>query len=203
MPNNEEVYKKYQLIRENHEFSAPLLVPKDLKDHNPTVMYIGQETNGWGNGTESLEELENWYKEYYYNLKSKKPFWKFIKEIYEVENDIHKKVIWCNALIAGKIGSSGNPLNSEFLEEISIENLVNIYNYFDVKQIIIVTGPNNPYYKIVREFLNRININLECYPTIVNKLIVEGKVIWTYHPNYQNKRDMLKDNIKIIKKIVK
>jgi hypothetical protein len=203
MLNNEEIFKKYKLIRAKHEFSAPLLVSEELKEHNPTVMYIGQETNGWGTGLESLEEIEEFYKNYYYDLKSRKLFWKFIKEIYEIESDIHKKIVWCNALIAGKIGSRGTPLKSELIEEISIENLVNIYNNFNIEKIIIVTGPHNPYYRIVKEFLNRIDIKLDLYPTIRNKLIVEDKVIWTYHPNYQNKRNMINDNIKVLKKIVK
>ena len=203
MTYNKEIYNKYKLIREKHEFSAPLLVPLDLKKYNPDVMYIGQETNGWGNGFETQEEIENYYINYYYNLQSKKPFWKFIKEIYQIENNIHKKVVWCNALIAGKIDNRGTPLNSEALEEISIENLLNIYNTFNIKTIIIVAGPHNPYYKIIKEFLNRIDINVELHPTMINKLIIEDKVIWTYHPNFQNKRKMLNENIKVLKKIVK
>jgi hypothetical protein len=203
MINNKEIYDKYKLIREHHEFSAPLLINPDLENYNPTVMYIGQETNGWGNGLESLEQIEDWYKDYYYDLRSRKLFWKFIKEIFEIEKDIHKKVVWCNALISGKIGSRGTPNSSELIEQISIDYLVSIYQTFNIDTIIIVTGPNNPYYRIIKEFLNRIDIKVDNYPSLRNKLIVEDKVIWTYHPNYQNKRNFIENNIKVLKKIVK
>jgi hypothetical protein len=203
MIKNKEIYERYRLIREHHEFSAPLLINPDLQKYNPTIMYIGQETNGWGNGTETLEEIEHWYKNYYYDLRSRKLFWKFIKEIYSIDKNIHEKVVWCNALIAGKIGKIGTPHNNHLLEQLSIDYLVSIYQTFNIEKIIIVAGPNNPYYNIIRAFLEKINAQVSSYPSLNNPIIIEDKIIWTYHPTYQNKKHFINDNIEKIKKIVK
>lgn len=42
-------------------------------------MYIGQETNTWGNGEKAQNELEDQYKSFLLNGATGKDFWKFIK----------------------------------------------------------------------------------------------------------------------------
>lgn len=197
---NEIIYNEFKLIREKHIYSNPLLVSPSIEEYKPKIMYIGQETNGWGNGLSSQEEIEQDYENYYYNLKSMKLFWKFIKNIYDIDNSIQSKILWCNTLIAGKINKKGKPDNHKYLTNISVEYLTFLYKHFEIEKVVIVCGPNEPYYSIIKEFISNINLDINIKPSLDNQVITTDKLIWTYHPVYQNKQKTLYKNIDKIKK---
>lgn len=186
---NKMIYEKYQLVKTNH-FSSPLLVNPNQIEANPKIMYIGQETNTWGDGLESQLELEDKYEEFLLNGATGKDFWKFIKDIIS-NQDIYNNVIWTNALIAGRKDAKGLPHEYDLLFDISVEYLVELYNLFKPDKVIIVAGPKDPYYQIIINFFSKIDVATNMYPTINNPLIkVDNNIYWTYHPNFLNKKHL-------------
>ena len=86
-------------------------------------------------------------------------------------------------------------------EEISLENLKFLYNLLKPDMIIMVTGPNNPYYEIIQEFLKHLNSSLvNLYPTTKDMLLIDEtkNIHYTYHPNYLNRRGKLLELSKTI-----
>ena len=63
-----------------------------------------------------------------------------------------------------------------------------ITKIFNPEHIIFVCGPTNPYYRVVTKYLKEINSGLVYdYPTPDKLVINDDRVIWTYHPAYQNR----------------
>lgn len=190
---NDVIFNKYLKLEHVNTFSSPLLVSSLESFKNRDTLYVGQETNGWGEGNSI--ELENLYHSFMMNKALNTPFWQFIKYITDIDN-----VIWCNTLLCGKKGEIGPPIYSDEIKDISIEYLIYLYKYFNPKHVVIVSGPNDPYNEIIKEFLKEINSNIfNEYPTNKNKLIVDEtkNIAYTYHPKYLNlKKSNIKDDIK-------
>lgn len=207
---NKKIYEKYKLIRNVDELSCPLLVSSNeiyLNNLNKKILYIGQETNGWINDYENkeyfIDEIEQVYYDFMVKSNYNKPFWQFIKSIIN-SNKVIDNIIWNNTLIAGKRVVIGCPDNYQELQKLSLEYLLFLYNYFNPEVVILVNGPNNPYYDVTINFLKQINSNINKYPTLDNSLIIDEtkNIFWTYHPSYQNRKNMTDKNKQLIKKII-
>ena len=82
----------------------------------------------------------------------------------------------------------GHPETNDKLEDLSMEYLLEITKIFNPEHIIFVCGPTNPYYRIITKYLKEINSGLVYeYPAPDKLVINDDKVIWTYHPAYQNR----------------
>jgi len=201
---NCELFEQYNKIENVSELSSPLLVSSDkdylnnIKNSNYKVLYVGQETNGWVNDYKcniNVNLLENIYLEVL-KRKNSREFFRFLNNFSSMPYD---NVVWTNVLLAGKKYGVGYPKITDKLQELSLENLIFLYKYFKPDITLFVSGPNNPYYEIVKSFLEAINSKIDNYPTITNPVInnKEKNIFWTYHPNYLN-RAHLKEKVLII-----
>ena len=197
-------------IRE-YNLSGPLLVSsseefKNNIDKNKSIMYIGQETNGWLNEG-NVSDFESLYQNFLYNNNYNREFWKFIRMVIEKTNDLKlDNILWANAIICGKKDELGTPIITDKLESISKDYLVKLYKHFKPNMIVIASGPNNPYYEIIKEFLKSIDSNLSgYYPTIKESIISDNSknIHYTYHPNYLNRKHILTKNSDYLKQIYK
>ena len=210
---NIELINKYNEIREEQDLAFPLLVSSNQKyldglKKGKNILYIGQETNCWGNyhdklmepSVDSIEEL------YYSFLKERcatnRDFWTFIRNCLNINREeLSQNIIWSNLFLAGKRTSIGAPNCTEKLADMSIENLCFLYEYLKPNGVVIVGGPCNPYYRLTIDFLTKLKSNLvNSYPTINRPLIFDdaNNIFWTYHPNYQNKKNI---KVKVIDEI--
>lgn len=206
--SNLELLKQYKLLKHHDSFSLPILVSSNKEylkkiEKAPTkILYIGQETNCWINyhddKVSSCEEIENvYFQKLIKEGTSRRDFWSFIQNILQVEhNDIGKNIIWTNSLIAGKRRAIGPPEHSEELHDISVQNLLFLYQYFKPDLTILATGPNNPYYQINTDFLKEVNSSLVGkYPKKQVPLLTdqEKQILWTYHPAYLHRQGIKKE----------
>lgn len=208
---NELIYNKYLSLDNINLLSSPLLVSskKYLENlSNKKIMYIGQETNRWVNeGNEVIRSINDIEDSYDYFLLDKCTsstiFWQFIKNILDVNyNELHKNIIWTNTLLCGNRFEKGTPCTNDKLNNISLEYLLFLYDYFKPDYIINVSGNRNPYYNITTKFLNELGITLD-YPTKSNPVVIKDNIIWTYHPLFL-KRSKLENNVKDeIKRLIK
>lgn len=194
---NKYIYEEYKHLSNREQLSLPLLIFSDstyIDNLQRKILYIGQETNSWMNYDDAyyLPDVSTIEKRYYEFLKEgarNKNFWLFIKNVLDIDSDqLLSNVIWNNIFIAGKRQSIGHPDSNDKLEELSVEYLLEITKIFNPEQIIFVCGPKNPYYRIATKYLKEINSTLIYnYPTINNLVINDDRIIWTYHPAYQNR----------------
>lgn len=212
---NKYVLNKYEGLEYKDSLACPLLVSSNPEfEHNleRKIMYIGQENNGWVNYTESgsnynQQSIEDRYFNFLQNGVASTEFWQFISKVLNVpREELIKKIIWNNTLIAGKRYEAGPPDCDNTLKDLSIENLLFLYEYFNPEYTIFVNGPNNPYYDITYKFLKEIKSRLQdYYPKLDNPMLVDDdkKIIWTYHPNYQKRKSLHKEIIPNIRNIIK
>ncbi len=198
---NEYALNKLKSMDNMEDISNPLLVsPKAYGN----VMYIGQETNGWygsiSDTNYSSEFLTSNYENYLNGKVRNTLFWKFIKDIYG--EDFYKNVIWANALIVGKACKKGLPSNYERFTELSVENLLTIYEYFNIEKIIATGGPYNPYKNICKTFFNEVGINIDINLNTTNGAVYsdDNKVLYTYHPQYLRRKNLYDKVVKEAKK---
>ena len=185
--NNEEILEKIVYLDEDNELSNPLLVSPKI---NGKIMYIGQETNRWWgllkeNGY-SASDLERFYEDFFLkNNVNNGAYWRFIKGIINKTN-ISDDIVWTNILIAGKAFGKGKPSICDKLIDLSVKNLIAIYEYAKIEKIICVCGPNNPYYDIFMKFLSEIGKQVSNYPHKCDRIIYssDDSVLYTYHPQY-------------------
>lgn len=202
---NKELINKYNNLKSRQDLSFPLLVSsnekylEELKFHKK-VLYIGQETNCWLNyHSDDIQPQVQEVEDAYYNFLSKKcatnrDFWTFIRNCLDIDrSELSKNVIWSNLFVAGKRTNIGAPNYTDDLAMLSLENLMFLYEYLKPKSIVLVGGPSNPYYKLAINFLKQLKSNLiNSYPTLNNPLLIDEdkNIFWTYHPNYQNKKNI-------------
>lgn len=202
---NRKILERYYTLEHQSSYANPLLVSPKLIKHHPQIMYIGQETNTWYQEKYlTANELEECY---YHFLKNNTPsslFWKFIKNCFDLNDDnLCQNILWCNALLCGKKEEKGTPIVTKELLTLSKEYLIFLYQYFSPEYIMIVAGPNHPYYAVIKSFLEEINhANLQ-YPTKKEMCQISNHIIWTYHPNYLNRTGKIKEITREIQKIRK
>ncbi len=203
--HNIEILNSLRKTIVDNNLSNPLLVSsnKEYADNlksQKRIMYIGQETNGW-ELKDNIDSIEECYLNFLYNGASNREFWRFLKLIRNKEEISLNDIIWSNALICGRYEEKGTPITTDLLEEKSLDNLKFLYDLFNPNMIVMVTGPNNPYYEIIQEFLKHINSSLiNLYPTTKDMLLIDEtkNIHYTYHPNYLNRRGKLLELSKII-----
>lgn len=212
---NKYALNKYESLDYKDSLACPLLVasnPDFTNNLERKIFYVGQETNRWVNYNESgfnydQQSIENRYFEFLKNGVVSTEFWQFISKVLNVSRkDLIKKVIWNNTLIAGKRDEAGAPECDSTLKDLSLENLLFLYEYFEPEYTIFVNGPNNPYYSITYNFLKEIKSKLQdYYPKLDNPMLIDEdkKVIWTYHPNFQKRKNLHKEIISNISNIIK
>lgn len=212
---NKYVLNKYENLNYKDSLACPLLVssnPEFEKNLDRKIMYIGQENNGWVNyvgedNNYTQQAIEDRYFEFLKNGAATTEFWHFIRKVLQVPNeDLVRNIIWNNTLIAGKRYEVGPPNFDNVFKDLSIENLLFLYEYFNPEYTILVNGPNNPYYDITISFLKEIKSKLQdTYPKLENPMLVDEdkKIIWTYHPNYQKRKSLHKEIIPNIYNIIK
>lgn len=182
---NEYAFNKLKGMENMEDIANPLLVSPKC---NGNIMYIGQETNGWYGSIAktdySCEFLTYNYENYLNGKVRKTPFWNFIKDIYGEE--FYKDVVWTNSLIVGKACGKGVPTDYERFIDLSVENLLTIYEYFGIDKIICTGGPYNPYKKICKMFFDEIGKNIDMSLNVKDGVIYsdDQKVLYTYHPQY-------------------
>ena len=206
-----EVFNDYALgelrkLTNTQEFSNPLLVSPKAKGK---IMYIGQETNGWFESLKdsnySARELEDFYVRYFLNGRVRNTlFWRFIKDVVE-NDDLVSSVVWTNALIVGKDKGVGCPRVNSEIKDLSVENLITIYECFDIKKIICAAGPCNPYYDVYTTFLKEIGKNINDYPRNGNPLAYSdcGDAIYINHPQYLWRKSIYYDVLGKSKEFIK
>ena len=210
--------KENEIILENlssdiidKNLSGPLLVSSSEEfynniSNNKSIMYIGQETNGWLNEG-NVSDFESLYQNFLYNNNYNREFWKFIRLVIEKRYDLKlDNILWANALICGRKDELGTPIVTDKLESISKDYLVKLYNHFKPEMVVIASGPNNPYYEIIKEFLKSIDSCISGYYPTLNESIIgdESKnIYYTYHPNYLNRKHILTKNSSYLNEIYK
>jgi len=211
---NNFITEQFSYYEFKEELSRPLLVTTDetyKKNVQNKILYIGQETNGWGSHRmefDDIEEERNYIERVYYNFLYKKnatgkDFWRFIKNTIEIEEtEIKNNVIWSNAFIAGKKDDKGITEYNHEISEISIKYLTFLYEYFEPRATIIVSGPKSPYLENINIFLENIGKKIE-KPNIKEPLRYDEDVYWTYHPTFLNKKNMSKEVSEKIKKLIR
>lgn len=194
--HNQKILAQYYTLEHQCSYSYPLLVSPKLIIHHPKIMYIGQETNTWFKELTNHMSSTTLEENYYYFLKNQIPstlFWKFIMNSFELKRDtLYQNILWCNTLLCGQRSTKGTPIISDELLDLSIQYLLFLYQQFQPETIIIVAGPNNPYYSIIKAFLETIQKEVP-YPTKEQICQNTGNVIWTYHPNYLNRTGKIKE----------
>ena len=201
--HNIEIMEQYKLLKHKDDFSIPLLVSSNpiylnnLK-LNKKLLYIGQETNTWMNSNKMVEyNIENIEEEYYNFLKKEcnnKEFWRFLKQI--LKNQIIDSTIWSNTLIVSKKNSKGTPNNIDEISQMSLSNLIYLYEYFKPEITVITAGPNSPYFEIITQFLKQIDSKLYKQHPTINELMIKDldkKIFYTYHPNFLQRKNKLKE----------
>ena len=194
---NEKLFKESMILQKQYDLSAPNLVSskrflKTIKE-NP-ILYIGQETNCWVNDNSdseiTIDTVEDAYDDFVIDYNGVNTvFWQFIKSIIDNES-IANNVVWTNTLLMGKRYEKGTPTLDEKLLDISFDNLVYLYKYFNPQHTIIVAGNRNPYYTVLNRFLKEIDSSLsDKWPTSTEPLISDYKnsIFMTYHPMYLRK----------------
>ena len=184
-------------ILEN-SLSMPLLVSTNESyisnlENNKTIFYIGQETNGWCNRF-NQQCIEDVYYNFLNNNATNKEYWKFLRNIIGEEKNKFDNVIWSNALICGKSDGLGTPNVDDILLDEGLKNLLFLYNLFKPDMTVIVSGPKEPYYEVIKEFLKGIKSNISgLYPSIKDMLVSDEdkNIHYTYHPNYLNRKHKL------------
>ena len=204
---NKYALNKYESLDYKDSLSCPLLVtsnPEFINNLERKIFYVGQETNCWINYNETSSNYDQQLIE---NGAVNTEFWQFISKVLKISrNDLIKKVIWNNTLIAGKREEAGAPECDSTLKDLSLENLLFLYEYFEPEYTIFVNGPNNPYYSITYNFLKEVKSKLQdYYPKLDNPMQVDEdkKIIWTYHPNFQKRKSLHKETIPNIRNIIK
>lgn len=212
---NKYVFEKYQNLEYKDSLACPLLVtsnPEFINNLESKILYIGQENNGWvnydDNGNNYNQQIiENRYFDFLKKGAVNTEFWLFIKKVLDVSDDeLIKKIIWNNTLISGKRYEAGPPECDSMLKDLSLENLLFLYEYFKPEYTILVNGPNNPYYDITIKFLKEIKSGLQAsYPKLNNPMLIDEnrKIIWTYHPNYQKRKSLHHEIIPNMRNIIK
>lgn len=201
---NCQVMNSLKTMVGNENLSFPLLVSSKISKSDKKILYIGQETNTWCGKLDDqidVEILEDRYLNFINDGARNQLFWKFIKELVS-ENQFSENLIWANTFICGRFDQKGTPIISSKLEEISVQYLTFIYQYFNPFMTIIVAGPNNPYYNVIRSFLQNIGADDMNYPCKEEKIIVNDRenIAWTYHPNYLNYQNEYNNVQKMLKK---
>ena len=209
---NEEVFDSYLKLDNKDVLSSPLLVSSkrflsNIKKH--PIMYIGQETNGWVNYNKdnvSLDDIENSYDDFLIDYKtSKTTFWQFIRAIVGSYDDIASNVIWTNTLIVGNRYSKGSPEFNNKIKNLSLNYLLFLYEYFEPSIVVDVSGNTNPYYKVTKEFLYKIDSNIkDSYPSKDNSIImdIDNSIVWTYHPIKLRLDNKFDESINKIRKLI-
>lgn len=212
---NKYVLSKCNGLEYKESLACPLLVSSNPEFENNLerrIMYIGQENNGWVNWNEtsfeySQELIEKRYYDFLKEGVTSTEFWQFISKVLNVpREELIKKIIWNNTLIAGKRYEAGPPECDNRFKDLSLENLLFLYEYFKPEYTILVNGPNNPYYDITYKFLKEIKSKLQdYYPKLDNPMLVDEdkKIIWTYHPNFQKRKSLHREIIPNIRNIIK
>ena len=91
---NKKTLDELEKYREKYKLSGPLLVNSESEfidniNKQKSIMYIGQETNGWVNSN-NLLEYEKTYKDFLYNCNYNSEFWRFAKTIVKRYNNLNK-----------------------------------------------------------------------------------------------------------------
>ena len=192
---NNFITEQFEYFDFKEELSRPLLVTTDnnyKENVKNKVLYIGQETNGWGSHKmefDDIEEERKYIERIYYNMfyqrnGTKSLFWKFIENTLEInKTDLKNNIIWANAYIAGNATKKGLSNHSKEIKDISINYLTHLYDYFKPTKTIIVSGPKDPYYDNISAFLSNIGKSLE-KPNKESLIKCRDDIIYTYHPNY-------------------
>lgn len=203
---NDYALEELRKLNNTNEISNPLLVSPKAKGK---IMYIGQETNGWfeslNDSNYSARELEDFYVRYFLNGRVRNTlFWRFIKDVVE-NDDLASSVVWTNALIVGKDKGVGCPRVNSEIKDLSVENLITIYECFDIKKIICAAGPCNPYYDVYTTFLKEIGKNINDYPRNGNPLAYSdcGDAIYINHPQYLWRKSIYYDVLGKSKEFIK
>ncbi len=191
---NYNLIEKYNTIENVSDLSSPLLVSTDttylnnINNSNNRILYIGQETNGWVNDGNYSVITQELIENTYLNVIKRKNSNEFFKFLNNFSTDNFQNVIWSNTLIAGKKYGKGHPFVTDKLQELSLESLLFLYKHFKPHITLFVSGPTNPYYEIVKGFLNTINSKIDNYPKKSTPVISDKdkNIFWTYHPNYLN-----------------
>ena len=208
---NNYVLEQYRHLPNREELAIPLLISSDslyIDNLERKILYIGQETNCWMNYEDpntipNIEDIEFQYYQFLKEGARNKDYWKFIKSILNTnDNNLINNVIWNNMFVSGKRTSIGHP-NNEELEKLSVEYLLEITKIFEPEYTILVSGPREPYYHMACRYLKELKSKLiDSYPSKENPMVYDENIIWTYHPNYQNRIHQKQKIIEKASKIV-
>lgn len=188
---NDEVLEKIKFIDKDFELSCPLLLTDQVKGE---IFYVGQETNTWQGSHKNLisaRNLEKQYNEYFLGDRmSEREFWRFIRKSTDCHDVANKgNITWSNLFICSKVNEKGTPRLHEEIKDISINYLLNIIDYLNIKKVIAVVGPKNPYYSVLMQLIGELGWKVNNWPTKNVPVVYSDnqKLLYTYHPNYLNR----------------
>lgn len=186
---NQEIFNRYLTCtkEQSDKLSYPLLVSPESLYITGKILYIGQETNTWGNqlhSSVSVEDLETLYDSFLRSEATNRPYWKFIKSM--IDKPLYESVVWSNLLLCGKRDGLGTPEVSDELFQLSTEYLYHLYEISKPSHVIILSSPRLVYAKLIRSFLENIGCVMNETISSTQSILVnqEKNVIWTYHPKY-------------------
>lgn len=185
---------KYEdpIISEKVKYSSPLLLTSTKKYienyKESSILYIGQETNGWVNNNipnPTIEDIEDYYEQDVLIQKGGAGgYWKLMHQ----EALKQQKIIRSNMLLMGRKLGKGKSYVNEDLQKIYLEYFEFIYKYLSPKKIVISGCVEKPYYDIAKEMLKIIKseINLEELRKKSTNLLSDNKkdIHCTYHGQY-------------------
>ncbi|KJD30985.1 hypothetical protein PW52_16950 [Tamlana sedimentorum] len=162
------------------------------------VLFLGQETNDWGNDfsgniEETLEIYDDFYNSNYALDSYGGHFWNGINRFIELMNKKFKgkkvSYIWSNVV---KIGASGRDQNhpEDYIYNIELENFKVLEKELDILKpdvILFVSGPNYDY-NIEKNLegvkFSSFNSNFSTRQLAKIKYKNFKNIYRTYHPNY-------------------
>ena len=225
VPDKMKKWVKKNLHKDEYSFSQPFFTGVyNYLDNKPLIMFVGQETNGWGNwedfdGESDISLSQSYvmafaenntitkdpkkefiYKDKEYMLYDSSPFWNFVRDI--CNQDI--QVVW-NEL--DKIHyrtpekkciklypEDESFLNKPIQDEKSLLRLE--IETIKPKMVIFLTGPS--YVNSMQSALNNKALQKPCKDQpIISFGLGPIHCRWTYHPRYLNweKNLELKTNV--------
>ncbi|NNK83044.1 MAG: hypothetical protein HKO92_07960 [Flavobacteriaceae bacterium] len=191
-----------------------LTVNNDYLDADIKIMIFGQETNSWFNKFNSVEELQNAYKNFFLEKNYKKrggQFWNGTNQLVSlISNEFpNKKVsfIWNNIIKIGKYNKKNKP--PEYIQEVETKYFNVVSKEIEILNPDIIVFFSGPYYdnilksKLSRCVFKKIQSNIPCRQLAKINYDNFSNCYRTYHPNYLYRSKKLNSFFHIIVKDLK
>jgi hypothetical protein len=171
--------------------SAPLLLSttKAYREASPRLLFVGQETQGWGHPEDTEDPVDGLMEKYEAfrfgeNLRHT-PFWRAVHEIREDVNpgSSDASILWSNL---GKVDVDENLPPDEVLDPLlQTDILPKEIAITDPDAVVFFTGPTSKYDRLPRRTFDDVVLGkLEPNLHMVSHPDLPERSFRTYHPNF-------------------